>query len=65
MASYLGSGKNLEDAVKAAHAQIPRKKGEAVVCRVLDWGYHTGGYVENPEFFALVCRQDNLPAAAG
>jgi hypothetical protein len=53
MASYLGSGKNLEDAVKAAHAQIPRKKGEAVICRVLDWGVSHGRLCGKPGVFCV------------
>jgi hypothetical protein len=58
--TYQGSGNSLEDAVKAAHAKIPTRDRDSVVCRVLQWGYHRGGYVEAPQFYALV-SQDNLP----
>ena len=61
MASYLGSGDSLEAAVIKAHGQIPRSENEAVICRVLQWGYHVGGYVKSPKFYALVCREDIIP----
>jgi hypothetical protein len=59
-------GNSLEDAVAAAHAKIPKREArEAVICRVLEFRYHRGGYVDNPEFYVLVCRQDDLPKATG
>jgi len=61
--TYKGSGNSLEEAVKAAHAQIP-KRGEAVVCHVLQWGYHVGGYLKAPQFDALVSEGD-IPEPTG
>jgi hypothetical protein len=57
--TYRGSGNSLEAAVKAAHAEMPKRVG-VVVCRVLEWGYQVGGYVPGPQFYALVC-EGNLP----
>jgi len=58
--TYQGLGNNLEDAVKAALAKIPKRGRESVACRVLEWGCRHGGYVEAPQFYVLV-SDDNLP----
>lgn len=57
--TYHGLGTTLEEAVKAAHAKIPIRKGrDFVICRVLQWGYQRGGFVDVKQFYALVIEDD-------
>jgi hypothetical protein len=57
--AYQGLGNSLEEAVKAAHAKIPIRTGrDFVVCRVLQWGYQRGGFVDAQQFYALVVEND-------
>ncbi|WP_439360164.1 hypothetical protein [Bradyrhizobium sp. DASA03007] len=50
-----------KEAVKAAHAKIPIREGrDFVICRVLEWGYQRGGFVDAKQFFAVVI-EDDLP----
>lgn len=57
--TYAGVGDSLEEAVKAAHAKIPIREGrDFVICRVLEWGYQRGGFVDAKQFFAIVIEED-------
>jgi hypothetical protein len=58
--TYRGLGDTLEKAVEAAHAKIPRRDRETVICRVLQWGYQHGGYVDGRQFYALVVEDSDL-----
>lgn len=52
---YEGLGTTLEGAVQDAHSQIPIREGfDYVSCRVLEWGYQRGGFVDSKQFFARV-----------
>jgi hypothetical protein len=56
---YQGLGTSLEDAVTTAHAKIPIRTGrDFVVCRVVQWGYQRGGFVDAKQFYALVIEDD-------
>jgi hypothetical protein len=60
--TYLGIGNSIEDAVRVARAKIPIREGrDFVICRVLQWGYQRGGFVDVRQFYALVVEED-LPA---
>lgn len=57
--TYEAVGSNIEEAVAAALAKIPFKKGKDFVqCRVVDWGYQRGGFADSKVFWAVVAESD-------
>lgn len=59
---YQGLGETLEDAVRNAHSKIPPRAGrDFVVCRVMDWGYQRGGFMDSKLFYAKVIEDEFSP----
>jgi hypothetical protein len=59
---YEGLGVTIDEAVREAHGKIPRRTGkDFVVCRVLEWGFQRGGFVDTKQFYALVVEDEFHP----
>lgn len=60
--TYEGVGPTIEEAVKAAHDQIPPRKGrDFTVSKVLTWGMQFGGFTAQTSFYAIVEEDENAP----
>ncbi|MBD9624763.1 hypothetical protein IB279_17620 [Ensifer sp. ENS06] len=59
---YVGVGATLEDAVKAAHDQIPfRPESDYTVSRVIDWGMQFGGFIPDRLIYVKVVQDEHAP----
>jgi hypothetical protein len=62
---YEGTGKNLEEAVKNAHQQIPLRQGkDFVISKVVEWGFCRGGFIDVELFYAKVIEDEFSPLKA-
>ncbi|KFG90319.1 hypothetical protein BV98_001521 [Sphingobium herbicidovorans NBRC 16415] len=59
-ACFEGTGTTIEEALDAAHMQIPIPVGSDItVSRVVDWGMQYGGFIPQRTFWVIVEEDPN------
>ena len=62
-ARYEGTGPSIQEALDAAHMQIPVQPGhDFTVSRVVDWGMQYGGFIATALYWVIVEEDRNAPA---
>ncbi|MHC2295835.1 hypothetical protein ACVJBD_000041 [Rhizobium mongolense] len=60
--TYEGLGDTVEDALRAAHDQIPFRTGhDYTTSRVVDWGMQFGGFVGQTIYYVRVVEDPDAP----